>query len=53
MGMSLLLLLVLNSPVLGLMGRFAEVRRPGLDGPVAWTLCNRVCSSLTYKNIIM
>lgn len=49
MGMSLLLLLVLSSPVLGLMGRLAGVRRPGLDGPVAWTLCKRVCSSRTCK----
>lgn len=42
MGMSLLLLLVLSSPVLGLTGRLAEVRRPGLEGPVACTLCSRV-----------
>ena len=42
MGMSLLLLLVLSSPVLGLTGRLAEVRRPGLEGPVACTLCRRV-----------
>lgn len=41
-GMSLLLLLVLSSPVLGLTGRLAEVRRPGLEGPVACTLCSRV-----------
>lgn len=34
-GMSLLLLLVLSSPVLGLIGRLAEVRRPGLEGPAA------------------
>lgn len=42
MGMSLLLLLVLSSPVLGFTGRLAAVRRPGLEGPVACMLCRRV-----------
>ena len=46
-GMSLLLL-VLSSPVLGLMGREAGVTRPGLDGPPGWDVWRRVWSSRTW-----
>lgn len=47
-GISLLLLLVLSSPVLGLTGRLVTANRLGLAGPVACKLCKRVCSSRTW-----